>query len=93
MSNLEPRKVEQVVKGFANHRRIQLLLLLKREPELSVNDISDKLIVNFRTASDHIRKMTNAGLIMKRHSGVEVLHALTDRGKKVLDFLSKLPQN
>jgi len=34
------RSLERIVKGFANHRRLQILDLLKREPELSVDQIS-----------------------------------------------------
>ena len=37
------RALERIVKGFANHRRIEILYLLRREPELSVDDISERL--------------------------------------------------
>jgi predicted transcriptional regulator len=83
-------RAERIVKGFANHRRIQILELIGEEPELSILDISKKLRVNFRTISEHIRRMAIAGLLMKRSSGNSVRHKLTDRGKSILMFLRTL---
>lgn len=81
------RQLERVVKGFANHRRIQILDLLDRKPELTVADISEQLDVNFKTISDHIRRLAIAGLVMKRYRGSSVHHKLTSRAKHILKFL------
>ena len=80
-------QLERIVKGFANHRRIEILELLKREPELSVMDVSRKLEINFKTASEHIRRLAIAGLVMKRSDGFNVRHKVTDRGQSILKFL------
>lgn len=84
------RQLERVVKGFANHRRIEILTLLDRTPELSVIEISERLKINFKTASDHIRRLAIAGLVMKRSEGSSVRHALTSPGKNILKFLRTL---
>ena len=84
------RKVERVVKGFANHNRLKILELLKREPELSVADVSDKLKMGYENASDHIRKLALAGLVMKRNDGPSVLHKLTSRAESILMFCKTL---
>ena len=83
----KPRQLERILKGFANHRRIEMALLLEKRPELSVFDISDILKINFKTASDHLRRMAIAGLVMKRNEGNIVRHALTPRAKSILKFL------
>jgi len=83
----KPRELERVVKGFANHRRIQILELLEKSPELSVVEISESFKMNFKTASDHIRRMAIAGLVLKRSEGNSVRHALSPRGKSILKFL------
>ena len=85
-----PKQQEKIVKGFANHRRIQILSLLEVEPDLSLVDIADKLSVNFKTAGEHTRKLTIAGLIMKRYRGAAVEHAVTELGNHVLKFLRTL---
>ena len=78
--------MERVVKGFANHRRLEILDLLKRVPELSVDEISGRLKIGYENASDHIRKLAIAGLVMKRQEGRDVRHKLTLRAQHVLTF-------
>ena len=80
-------QLERIVKGFANHRRLQVLELLNKEPELSVQEISEKLKSEFKNISAHINKMAVAGLVMKRNEGNNVRHKLTNRGKSILQFV------
>ena len=84
------RDLERIVKGFANHRRIEILQLLEQRPELSLNEITEVLGVNFRTSSEHIRRLSYAGLVMKRNEGNAVRHAVTARGIAILKFLRTL---
>ncbi|MCL4354282.1 winged helix-turn-helix domain-containing protein [Patescibacteria group bacterium] len=86
------RQIEKIVKGFANHRRIEMLELIKNRPELSLNEISSELRVNLKTASEHLRRLTVAGLILKRNRGQNVLHKLSPLGDDILKFLRKLEQ-
>ncbi len=78
--------LERLVKGFANHRRIEIIFLLNKKPELSVDEICEKLKINFNTGSDHIRKLAQSGIIMKRSDGNSIRHALTEKGKTILEF-------
>jgi len=87
---LKNRQLERIVKGFANHRRIQIMELIDNEPELSVMDISTKLKINVKTASEHIRRLAIAGLVLKRNRGVNVMHKLSPQGFVILKFLRKL---
>jgi DNA-binding transcriptional ArsR family regulator len=84
------RKLERIVRGFSNHRRIEILNLLKKTPELSVVEISKEVKINFKTASEHIRRLAIAGLVIKRSEGNSVRHKLTDRGVSILKFLRTL---
>ena len=83
-------QLERIVKGAANHRRIEILELLKKSPELSVIDISEKLNVNFKTISEHIRRLATAGFVLKRSDGSSVRHKITIRGLSILKFLRTL---
>jgi DNA-binding transcriptional ArsR family regulator len=84
------RQIERVVRGFSSHRRIEILDLLKAEPELSVEEISEKLKIGYQNASDHVRKLAIAGLVMKRNEGSAVRHKLTPRGESILVFCKRL---
>ena len=86
----EYRKLERIVKGFANHRRLEILDLLKRDSELSVDDISERLNIGYENTSDHLRKLAIAGLVLKRSEGSEVRHKLTPRAENILVFCKKL---
>lgn len=81
------RELERIIKGFANHRRLQVLELLGKEPELSVQEISEKVNSEFKNISAHINKMSIAGLLMKRYDANMVRHKLTNRGKSILQFV------
>ena len=87
---LKFRELEKIIRGVANHRRIQIIETLNRKPELSVFDISNELEVNYKTIAEHIRRLTITGLVMKRNEGSAVRHALTARGKSILMFLRTL---
>ena len=84
------RQLEHIVKGFANHRRLEILDLLQRTPELSVEEISEKLSIGYMNASDHIRKLAIAGLVLKRSDGVSVRHKVTQRAINILVFCKRL---
>ncbi len=84
-------RLEGMVKGFANHRRIEILCLLEKNPELSVEEVAHTLDVNFKTVSAHMKRLAVAGLILKRSDGKNIRHKLSDRGLKALAFLRKLP--
>ncbi len=84
------RQLERLTRGFANHRRIEILDLLAKEPELSVAQVAASLKVDFRTISEHIRRLAIAGLVLKRNQGASVQHKLSDRGVVILKFLRTL---
>ncbi len=84
------RSVERAIKGFANHRRLEVLILLESKSELSVAEISEHIKSDFKNVSAHLNKLAIAGLVMKRSDGHNIRHALTNRGKQVLKFVRTL---
>ena len=86
----DSRRLERIIKGFASHRRLQILDLLSHQPELSVLDISERLKMGYENASDHVRKMAAAGLLLKRNEGPAVRHKLTPRAESILVFCKRL---
>jgi len=81
------RQLERIVKGFANHRRLQILRILQKEPELSLQEISEKVKSDFKNISAHVNKMAISGLVIKRNELHSVRHKLTKRGLEVLKFV------
>ncbi|MBU4143010.1 winged helix-turn-helix domain-containing protein [Patescibacteria group bacterium] len=83
-------QLERIVRGFSNHRRIEILELLKKSPELAVVEVSGRLKINFKTAAEHIRRLAITGLVLKRSDGHSVRHKVSERGEQVLKFLRTL---
>ncbi|OGY62276.1 MAG: hypothetical protein A2745_00525 [Candidatus Harrisonbacteria bacterium RIFCSPHIGHO2_01_FULL_44_13] len=84
------RDLEKIVRGFSNHRRIEVLRLLEKQPDLSLFEISETLNVNFKTIGEHVRRLAQAGLVWKRNDAKAVRHTLSDLGKLILTFLRTL---
>ena len=88
--SMNSRKMETTTKILADHRRLEMLELLSKKPELSVAEVAKTLKLNFGNTSDHINKLTAAGLVMKRHDSQFVRHKLTTRGQLILKYLKTL---
>ena len=84
------RTLERLVRGFSNHRRIQFLDILKKTPEMSVDEIARLLNINYKTAADHLRRLAIAGLVLKKSDSVSIRHKITSRAEYVLKFLRTL---
>lgn len=84
------RELERIVKGFSNHRRIEILDFLNDNPGASLTDIATILRVNFKTIAEHTRRAHHAGLIMKQNKVNIVSHILSPLGKIIFKFLRTL---
>ncbi|PIR82280.1 hypothetical protein COU20_03150 [Candidatus Kaiserbacteria bacterium CG10_big_fil_rev_8_21_14_0_10_59_10] len=82
------RKLERHFKGVANHRRIQILLLIAKQPGIIQDDIIEELQGNQKTISEHVRRLVIAGLIEKKYAGRTLQHELTPYGRIFVDFIT-----
>ena len=81
------KQLERHFKGIANHRRIDILLLVKKEEGITLDEMADKLNCNFKTLSEHTRKLVQAGLLNKKYKGRAVAHSLSPYGQKLIAFI------
>jgi len=81
------KQLERYFKGVANHRRIEILRLISNAEGITVEKISEVLDVNFKTISEHIRRLVQAGLVNKKYRGRQVEHYLSPYGKRFLKFI------
>jgi DNA-binding MarR family transcriptional regulator len=82
------KQLERHFKGIANHRRIDILLLVKDFDGITLEDIAEKLQGNFKTISEHTRRLVQAGLLNKRYKGRTVAHSLSPYGQKLVRFIT-----
>lgn len=83
------RQLERHFKGVANHRRIAILLLVLKNPGISVDGIAESLNCNFKTISEHTRRLVQAGLLNKNYKGNIVEHRVSPYGKMFCEFIRK----
>ncbi len=90
MNHGRRREIENIMKGVANHRRIQILDFLKDNSGASIMNISEGLSVDFKTISHHARRLFQSGLVTKECESRAVHHTLTRLGNDILTFVRML---
>lgn len=83
----EIRAIERIFKGCANHWRIKVILLISNEPNISLEEISEKVKGNYQTIAEHVQRLKNSGLINKKYRGKTVLHNLSPYGLKIVEII------
>ncbi|OGZ72262.1 MAG: hypothetical protein A2908_03930 [Candidatus Staskawiczbacteria bacterium RIFCSPLOWO2_01_FULL_38_12b] len=81
------KQIEKHVKGIANHRRIDILLLIFQSRGIALDDIAKTLDCNLKTVSGHTLKLVNAGLVDKNYHGRYILHSISPYGKIFVKFI------
>ena len=85
--------MERHLKGIANHRRIQILLLIAARNNLTLDDIVKAVDANEKTVGEHTRRLAQAGLVNKSYRGKFVEHTLSPYGKLFIKFLKSFQQS
>jgi len=81
------KQIERHIRGAANHRRIEILLLVYKRGEMTLEEISETLDCNLKTISGHTQKLVYSGLLNKKYLGLSVLHSLSPYGIRMAEFL------
>jgi len=81
------KQMERHFKGVANHRRIDILLLIAEQEGITVEGIAESLQCNFKTISEHTRRLVQAGLVNKKYNGRTVAHSLSPYGNTFCKFI------
>ncbi|OIP05324.1 hypothetical protein AUK14_01780 [Candidatus Berkelbacteria bacterium CG2_30_39_44] len=82
----QAKNIEKYFKGMANHWRIDILDTIAKYPGITVEGIAEYLNANFKTISEHTRKLTSFGLVNKKYRGRYVSHELSPYGKRFNSF-------
>ena len=81
------KQMERHLKGMANHYRIEILLLIAKHNNITLEDIIRTVGANEKTIGTHVRRLHVAGLIDKKYHGKFVEHKLSPYGKLFVRFL------
>ena len=81
------KQLERYFKGAANHRRLEILLLVAENHGITLEEIAGTLKCNIKTTSEHTRRLVQAGLLNKKYQGRAVAHSLSPYGKNFVRFI------
>lgn len=81
------KQLERHFKGIANHRRIDVLMLVNKKSGLTLDQICKNINCNYQTLAEHVARLTNSGLISKRNKGNNVEHRVTTYGQMFCNFI------
>ena len=84
----KPKQLERYFKGAANHSRINIIVFAHDNPGITLEEITKKIDANFKTISEHTRKLVQAGLLNKKYNGHMVQHTLSPYGQKFYKFIN-----
>jgi predicted transcriptional regulator len=89
MANID-RGRALIASGLANHRRIEIIRLLQTRGSLCVNEVANECRIDVATASQHAKRLHEAGLIKKRAVGRRVQLYPTRRAGTLLGTIDLL---
>jgi len=87
MTERQIKRLERVFKGIANHWRIKIIFLIAKNHGISLQSIVENLESNYQTTSEHVRRLTIAGLVTKKYHGRTVGHTLSPYGLQAIVIL------
>lgn len=76
--------------ALGNHRRIEIVRLLRKQPLQCVEEIAGACRIDDSTACEHLRRLHEAGMITKKYKGRRVLLAPTKRAITLLRTIDLL---
>ncbi|PIR86932.1 MAG: transcriptional regulator [Candidatus Harrisonbacteria bacterium CG10_big_fil_rev_8_21_14_0_10_49_15] len=85
------RKLEKLLKAFANARRLAILKFLSKEKEAHVSAISREIGLSFKSTSRHLAVLYAVDLLAKEQRDVEVFYRLKEEAKPSIKTILNIP--
>jgi DNA-binding transcriptional ArsR family regulator len=85
--------IESTVKKFkaaSNENRLKIILLLYRDKNCYLTEITNRLAITQPTISQQLGILYNYGIIKRKRNGKSVIVSLTDEGEKLAKFAKGL---
>ncbi len=88
------KRAAKVLKLVSEESKLRIMLLLAKEGECRVSDISEILGINQTTLSHHLSLLRNAELVVTKRDGTNIYYDINDRiwremGRQFFDYLQK----
>lgn len=71
-------EAEKILKVIANHRRLEVMHLLKEKDELCVGEMLEHIDLSQSALSQHLAKMRNEGLVSARREAQTIYYKIAN---------------
>lgn len=71
------KEMEKVLKALANHRRLQILGVLKRGKDVTVGEIAEIIHLSFKSTSRHLAVLAAAHVVEREQISLEVYYEIS----------------
>ena len=76
--------------ALGNHRRIEIVRLLRGKTLLCIEEVAAICKIDISTASEHVRRLHEVGMVKKKSKGRRVLLSATKRAGTLLRTIDML---
>lgn len=84
------KKIEKVLKAFANRRRLEILQFIKEREKASVGEIAHKISLSFKSTSKHLGVLFSADLIEREQVGLQIFYSIPSDGQRIVALILNL---
>ena len=93
LRRFEKQEILDAFKMLGNEYRMNVLLALKRYPNITLEQINDHVGGDFKNIHVHVKKLSIAGLVNKKYKGNHVQHTLSEYGKVAVDCFHRFEKD
>lgn len=80
-------ELSEVFKVLSGETRLIMLHALAKEPELTVNELAEKVNLKPQAVSNHLQRLVDQGILDRRREGVQIFYRVID--PCVMDLLEQ----
>lgn len=84
---MKEKDLEKIFKALANKRRLTIISLLKKEKDLSVGNIAEKIKLSFKSTSKHLSILASVDIIVKEQKSSQVFYRIPQNSN---EFIRKI---
>jgi len=79
------KKLEKILKVFANARRLAILAHLCARKEATVGNVSREIKLSFKSTSRHLAVLFSADLVEREQRNLEVYYSVSKSGRTMFN--------
>lgn len=84
------RKLARLFKALGNEKRLEILQLLSKKKEMSVEEIADKINLSFKSTSKHLILLEQLDLLERQKKGASVYYQIVSSPTSLAKTLLRL---